>query len=644
LAVFLSPIFNDAPYMVNGVAATGYKLFTYTAGTTTKQTTYTTSTGNVANPNPIILNSAGYSPNEIWLTSGVSYKFVLAPSNDTDPPVSPIWTRDNISAINDASSLSTPNEWVSGPTPTYISATSFSLAGDQTSTFNVGRRVKTTNSGGTIYSTITSSVFGAVTTIKLLNDSGSLDSGLSAVSYGLLSASNPSYPEVGFNVVNVKYPTYNAVGDGVTDDTSAIQTAINSLTNGGVVFFPPGIYKLASQLTIPQNIPIILRGSGIPQQASSVATGTELRSTLRDGTSPALKASYTSSDFSLFSMEDLYLSGGTYTEVTGGPGQGGAALGNFVGLSIKNRYRWQLRNVRIAGFDTDNFRLESAFYGAAYSSSFMWGGCGVNCIDSPNLDGFYNCHFQYNVFGTKNVRHTYDCAWEGNWKSGAYYNIINMRVDHYSPHFESNNGSNTALESDIYSDTTNYLAALSLHDPTFNSGSSYSAKGVATHNFYGKCQRLTVYGNLFVTNASPQVYALFNLQGSSSMYDFSSFAGNFTNYVTFTAGSGQYFRIPDAYLDVTLAGATLTHFGNNSIRLTAGGAINLDNLSSGYFGQKVMLIFADANITVRHVGGGTGNIRLAGGVNFGGTVRDTMILTYDPNGDLWLEVSRAAVN
>lgn len=432
---------------------------------------------------------------------------------------------------------------------------------------------------------------------------------------------------------------------GVVDSALGIQAAITSLTNGGVVYFPPGLYKLASQLTIPQNIPIIFQGSGIPQQASSVATGTELRSTLRDGASPALKVSYTASDFSLFSMEDLYLSGGTYTEVTGGPGQGGSALGNFVGLSIKNRHRWQLRNVRIAGFDNDGLRLESTFYGTAYSSSFMWNGAyGVNAIDSPNLDGFYNCHFQYNLRGTRNIRHTWDCAWEGQWKSGAYYDIANLRVEHYSPHFELNNAGNVALESDIYADTTNFLAALGLHNPTFASGSTYSAKGVATHNFYGKCQRLTVYGNLFVTNASPQVYALFNLQGTSSMYDFSGFPGSFTNYVTFSAGSGQYFRIPDGYLDVTLAGATLTHFGNNTIRLTAGGAVNLDNISDGYFGQKVMLMLADANITIRHLGGGTGNLRLAGGVNFVSSVRDVMVFTYDPNGATWNEVSRAANN
>lgn len=44
---------------------------------------------------------------------------------------------------------------------------------------------------------------------------------------------------------------YGAVGDGVTDDTTEIQAAIDSLsTTPGTVFFPPGIYLISSPLLI----------------------------------------------------------------------------------------------------------------------------------------------------------------------------------------------------------------------------------------------------------------------------------------------------------------------------------------------------------------------------------------------------------
>jgi hypothetical protein len=80
----------------SGNPLTGGKLYSYQAGTTTPQTTYTTAAGNVAHANPIILDSAGrVATGEIWLTAGSNYKFVLADSNDV---VLATW--DNITGIN----------------------------------------------------------------------------------------------------------------------------------------------------------------------------------------------------------------------------------------------------------------------------------------------------------------------------------------------------------------------------------------------------------------------------------------------------------------------------------------------------------------------------------------------------------------
>jgi hypothetical protein len=65
----------------NGVILTGGKIFTYEAGTTTPLATYTSSTGNTAHTNPIILDSAGRVPSggEIWIALRL-YKFVLETS------------------------------------------------------------------------------------------------------------------------------------------------------------------------------------------------------------------------------------------------------------------------------------------------------------------------------------------------------------------------------------------------------------------------------------------------------------------------------------------------------------------------------------------------------------------------------------
>jgi len=85
MAVFLSPVGGvAAQFFTNtGAVLTGGKLYTYQAGTTTPQTTYTTSAGNVARTNPVVLDAAGRVPDggEIWILP-VSYKFVLKDSND----------------------------------------------------------------------------------------------------------------------------------------------------------------------------------------------------------------------------------------------------------------------------------------------------------------------------------------------------------------------------------------------------------------------------------------------------------------------------------------------------------------------------------------------------------------------------------
>jgi hypothetical protein len=99
--VYLSPVGGVAAQFFdnNGVPLSGGKLYTYAAGTTTPLTTYTTSAGNVARTNPIVLDSAGRVSDggEIWVTP-VQYKFVLKTSADVL-----IATYDNVSGIGAAS-------------------------------------------------------------------------------------------------------------------------------------------------------------------------------------------------------------------------------------------------------------------------------------------------------------------------------------------------------------------------------------------------------------------------------------------------------------------------------------------------------------------------------------------------------------
>jgi hypothetical protein len=85
----------------SGNILSGGKIYTYAAGTTTPQTTYTSSSGSTAHTNPIILDSAGRVPGgEIWLTDSLSYKFTIQNSTNVL-----IVTLDNIYGIANNSAL-----------------------------------------------------------------------------------------------------------------------------------------------------------------------------------------------------------------------------------------------------------------------------------------------------------------------------------------------------------------------------------------------------------------------------------------------------------------------------------------------------------------------------------------------------------
>ncbi len=236
MSYFLSPI-NSQIVDANGNPLSGGKIYTYQAGTTTLTATYTDSTGGTQQANPIILNSLGVPASPIWLNGGTTYKFVIKNSADVTQR-----TIDGITGVNDISTSA--SEWnESGFVPTYISATQFSVLGDQTSTLHVNRRVRTRNTGGYVYGRISVSAYGgSVTTVTVVNDSGTMDSGLSSVAYGFLSFTHASIP----------YAMYAGAG------ANADITSLSGLTNGIVGTSGDqtigGIKTFSTQPVLPQKL------------------------------------------------------------------------------------------------------------------------------------------------------------------------------------------------------------------------------------------------------------------------------------------------------------------------------------------------------------------------------------------------------
>jgi hypothetical protein len=67
--------------------------------------------------------------------------------------------------------------------------------------------------------------------------------------------------------INVKSAPYNAIGNGIADDTAAIQAAINALTQtgtarGGTIYFPPGSYLCSGSLSCNSMYGVVFLGAG----------------------------------------------------------------------------------------------------------------------------------------------------------------------------------------------------------------------------------------------------------------------------------------------------------------------------------------------------------------------------------------------
>lgn len=104
MTVLLSPVGNGVTFLDSvGLPLVGGKIYTYQAGSSTPLDTYTTVNGNIANTNPIILGTDGRAPDEIWLTFGFNYKFVIKTAGDVT-----IQTLDNLYGILQTAPVSSP--------------------------------------------------------------------------------------------------------------------------------------------------------------------------------------------------------------------------------------------------------------------------------------------------------------------------------------------------------------------------------------------------------------------------------------------------------------------------------------------------------------------------------------------------------
>lgn len=254
MAVNLSPYGGvGAQFLDNsGNVLTGGKIYTYAAGTTTPQVTYTSGTGAVAHSNPIILDASGRVPSgEIWLTDGLSYKFVLTTSADVL-----IATYDGITGINSnfvsfvnqqEIQTATAGQTVFNlTTMTYQPGTnSLSVFVDGVNQYGPGSSYAYLETDSDTVTFVTGLHVGAEVKFTTSN----LNSSASVNDAEQISYIPPFTGSVATNVeaklaqyVSVK--DFGAVGDGITDDTAAF---VSAAASGSVaVYVPDGTYIVSS--------------------------------------------------------------------------------------------------------------------------------------------------------------------------------------------------------------------------------------------------------------------------------------------------------------------------------------------------------------------------------------------------------------
>ena len=257
MAVNLSPIGGVAAQFLDnsGNPLTGGKIFTYAAGTTTPQATYTSAGGGTPHANPIILDAAGRVPGgEIWLTDGLQYKFVIKTSTDVQ-----IGSYDNIIGINsnfvnftNAQEIQTATAGQTVFTLTTMQyqpgTNSLSVFVDGVNQYGPGASYAYQETSSTVVTFTTGLHAGAEVKFTTSSINASAAGDAEQVSY-----TPPFTGGVATNVElklaqTVSVKDFGAVGDGVTDDTAAFVACLNSnpSSDGFDVYLEAKTYKISS--------------------------------------------------------------------------------------------------------------------------------------------------------------------------------------------------------------------------------------------------------------------------------------------------------------------------------------------------------------------------------------------------------------
>jgi hypothetical protein len=159
-----------------------------------------------------------------------------------------------------------------------VTVVASTAAGSAVRTFTAGQaasgiEVRSDSFTGTDYETAISAA-GSPTTLQAVLDAWKTSAG--AVDFNVLIGSTATTMQAFASfasglIYNVKDTSYAATGDGSTDDSTAIQAAIDAAeaAGGGIIYFPAGTYRIEAGLTVTESMTLL--GAGADVSAIEVA-------------------------------------------------------------------------------------------------------------------------------------------------------------------------------------------------------------------------------------------------------------------------------------------------------------------------------------------------------------------------------------
>lgn len=433
---------------------------------------------------------------------------------------------------------------------------------------------------------------------------------------------------------------FGAVGDGTTDDTAAIQAAVDAVAalNYKALYFPAGSYKLTGDIVFTGSnwdiygdgkaATTILGGYDGDLFVIDCAAATYRYGLVRDMTFQRVNATYgntyaihvkgatiAASGLRHWTFRDLRFMGveygiyyddaGDYATSSGATISGGHGFNEHINLEtpVELNARYPYATIRWAGALGPHERIFGGQYRSRYASVMIGSGaasqiqgdflmCGVHCvlgdyaieILGPTGASAYKYNFsvtgcQFDVLNLGTLKASniklFRCIGNNNITSGGIGAVIDASCDEY-----------------VYED-----------------GMSWNFKSTTNNKAFSIDHPVTISQNL----THDGVRAKFN------------------GWMSIGSESAK-----------TISSGAITADSTNTIVDTeaAAAADDLDTISGGADDDLLILSSASSarDVTVRHIGGGTGNIRLNGAASrVLSSVSDQLMLRR--RGGLWVELS-----